>query len=115
MKRLVFFFAFATAACGGDSVKKPDNLIPRDKMADIMYDLQLLEAIRTQKPDVLVQHHIDAEHYVYAKYHIDSLQLAKSSQYYAHDLKDYKKLCEEVGKRFDTGAKPADADAPMVQ
>jgi hypothetical protein len=115
MRRFVVFFALVAAACGGDSVEKPDNLIPRDKMADIMYDLQLLDAIRTQKPDILVQHQLDPARYVYAKYHIDSLQFARSSEYYAHDLDDYKKLCEEVGKRFDTGATPAAPDAPMVQ
>ena len=115
MKRLVMLSVALLAACGGHEVEKPDNLIPRDKMVDIIFDLQLLEAIRTQKPDVLHDNHINPDHYVYMKYHIDSLQFAKSNQYYAHDLDGYKEIYDEVQKRFENGAKTPAGDAPMVQ
>jgi PBP1b-binding outer membrane lipoprotein LpoB len=103
--------------CGNDVVKKPDNLIAKDKMTDIIYDLAILEAIRSQKPTVLEQNSINPNTYIYRKYHIDSLQFAKSNQYYASDIDGYKKIYEEVSKKLEAhkATTPTDPNAPQVQ
>lgn len=106
---------FVLSGCGG-GVEKPDNLIEKQKMIDIFYDLALLDAVRSQKPVLLENNSINPDKYIYKKYKIDSLQFAKSNQYYASDIAAYKKMYEEVAKRLDPGAKPAaDPDAPQVQ
>ena len=87
-------------ACKKETVEKPENLIPRDKMKDIIYDLSLLQAIKGVNQAVLDSNQIDATTYVYKKYKVDSLQFAKSDQYYAiENVQNYKKMYEEINDR----------------
>ena len=115
---LLIGLVFLTAGCGKEVVEKPDNLIGEDKMVDIMYDLSVLEAIKSQRPLILENNHVNPSTYIYKKHGIDSLQFAKSNQYYATDLTNYKKLYEQVSKKLkDKKGKsaPANPDAPQVQ
>jgi hypothetical protein len=40
------------ASCKEDLVAKPDQLIAKDQMIDIMYDLAVLEGIKYQNPSL---------------------------------------------------------------
>ena len=101
MKKIaVFLSIFFLIACNESAVKKPDRLISEDKMVDILYDLAVLDAMRTQKPLALSERNIVVEGYIYKKYNIDSLEFAQSNRYYASDIKSYKKMYERVGKRL---------------
>jgi len=101
------------AACAKPAVEKPDNLIDEGKMVDIMYDLSLLESIKSQKPISFETNHINPSTYIYKKYKIDSLQFAKSSQYYATDLEKYKAMYDKVAKRIE--AKKFSVDSIIVK
>lgn len=120
MRIIAFIFGILllVSGCGDEAVKKPDNLIEKDKMVDIIYDLSLVEAIRSQRPTVFEKNNINPNTYIYKKYGIDSLQFAKSNEYYASDIKGYKKIYEEVSKRLQEkspgGTKP-DPNAPQIQ
>jgi len=107
MKKLVsiFLIILATVSCEKSSIVKPDNLIDEDVMVDIIYDLALLEAIKGQNLESLQTNGINPNNYIYKKYKIDSLQFAKSDQYYATDVKNYKKLYERVTKRLEVKTK----------
>ena len=100
---------FLLVSCEKTTVKKPDNLIKEDKMVDIIYDLSLLEAIKSQKPAVLDSNSVDSKTYIYEKYKIDSLQFAKSDQYYASDIPSYKKMYDKVTKRIEDNKKITDS------
>jgi len=100
---------FLLVSCEKTTVKKPDNLIKEDKMVDIIYDLSLLEAIKSQKPAVLDSNSVDSKTYIYEKYKIDSLQFAKSDQYYASDIPNYKKMYDKVTKRIEDNKKITDS------
>lgn len=119
MKNVLAFFMmiFLAASCGNHAVEKPDNLIEKDKMVDIIYDLSVLEATQSQKPLILENNSVNPDTYIYKKYHIDSLQFAKSNQYYASDLAAYKEMYEEVAKKLgaDDKKQPFDPNAPQVQ
>jgi hypothetical protein len=81
MKRLAYILMplLLLLACRqGDVVKKPDNLIKEDEMVDILYDMSLLQAIKTSKPQLLEQQNISAEAYIYKKYKVDSTTLVTS-------------------------------------
>lgn len=96
---LLLILALLTA-CKKETVEKPENLIPKDKMKDILYDLSLLQAIRGVNQAVLDSNQIDPTTYIYKKYKVDSLQFAKSDQYYAiENVKNYKKMYEEINDR----------------
>ncbi len=100
MKNIILFFvALIAFSCSDVKVEKPDNLIDEQKMEDILYDLALLDAMRSQNP-ARIQKASNAKTYIYDKHKIDSLQFAKSNRYYAADIKNYKKLYDRVGKRL---------------
>jgi hypothetical protein len=97
MKKSISLLAIlALLSCKEDLVKKPDLLIEKSKMMDIMYDLALLEAVKYQSPAVLDSNQIRPKQFIYKKYKIDSLQLAQNNVYYAADYKNYKVMFESV-------------------
>ena len=116
MKKRISLLAILTLlGCKDDLVKKPDVIIEKSKMMDIMYDLALLEAIKYQNPAVLDSNQIRPKQYIYKKYKIDSLQLAQNNVYYAADYKSYKVMFEEVVKRIANEKKRANAAVKLEQ
>lgn len=108
MKKSISLLAIlALLGCKEDLVKKPDLLIEKSKMMNIMYDLALLEAIKYQNPAVLDSNQIRPKQFIYKKYKIDSLQLAQNNRYYAADYKSYKVMFESVVKRIENEKKRA--------
>ena len=105
-----------------DAVQKPKNLIEKDKMVNILYDLSLLEAIKSQHISGGMDNKT-ANEYIYKKYNIDSTQLAQSNKYYAADIDEYKIMFKEVKAKLDEESKkngintPAapPSDVPQVQ
>lgn len=96
-KRIVIMLccAFLVLSCNKNSAEKPKNLIAKDKMIDILYDISLLEAIKAQNLKGGINKK-KANEYIYKKYKIDSIQFVKSNKYYAADLEEYKKMFEKV-------------------
>lgn len=96
-------------SCNSNSVEKPDNLIDKDKMTDILYDMSLLEAIKTQNINGGITPKT-ANKYIYKKYKIDSIQFAKSNKYYASDIEEYKKMFEKIKDRLNAEIEKNDAE-----
>ena len=91
-----------------NSVEKPSNLIDKDKMVDILYDISLLEAIKTQNIGGGISSKMGND-YIYKKYKIDSIQFVKSNIYYASDIEEYKKMFEEIKQRLTAETTKIDA------
>lgn len=100
MKKLLVLGLISLFFSCNNSVEKPKNLIDKDKMTDILYDISLLEAIKTQNINggLTVK---TANEYIYKKYNIDSIQFVKSNKYYASDLEEYKKMFEKIKERLN--------------
>lgn len=111
MRRIITFLAIGTllVSCKDEVVEKPERLIEKDVMVDVMYDLAVLEAIKYQNPVSLDTFKINPRDYIYKKYKIDSLQFAKSNVYYAVDYEGYKLMFEQITKRLDANKKSADS------
>lgn len=75
-------------------IDKPEQLIERDVMVDIMYDLSILEAMKYPNPTTLDTFKINPREYI-LKSIIDSLQFTKNNVYYAADYKGYKLMFEK--------------------
>ena len=116
MKKL--FFPFLTifiliTSCNETAVKVPENLIDENKMVDIIYDLSLLDAIKTQGI-ANQQSYPSTTEFLKKKYTIDSITFAANSKYYASDIKNYKKMYDRVKDRLNeenaklTGGKPVE-------
>ena len=101
IKLSIILLFLLSISCNSNAVKKPENLIEREKMVDIIYDMSILEAAKSQKPIVLEQYQIQSNSYVYKKYQIDSLQFANSVKYYATDFENYHTIYDSVNKRIE--------------
>lgn len=108
-KYLILFFLLFFLSCKNDGVKKPSKLIEEEKMVDILYDISILDALKSSNPRVLDENNIDSQTYIYKKYAIDSIQFVENTAFYASDLKKYKKIYETVEKRIEENKKVADS------
>lgn len=103
MKKIVTLVCIIALFLGCDKTqkpKKPSNLIPKDKMEQVLYDTYLMNAAKGIKKQQLENYGINPERYIFKKYSIDSLQFALSNEYYAYDSKDYAEMIESVKERL---------------
>jgi hypothetical protein len=82
-------------------IEKPENLIPRDKMVDILFDLSLINAGKAIDPIVMQESQIEPMSYVFSKYEIDSAQFVQSDLYYAAIPLEYEAIYEAVKERLE--------------
>jgi hypothetical protein len=103
MNKIIICFVLVSLifSCKEAVIKKPENLIEKEVMVDILYDLSLLEAINFQTSKPLEAYKLTPSQYIYQKYKIDSLQFAQNNMYYAADYKAYKKMNEQINTRLD--------------
>ncbi|MFV5686910.1 DUF4296 domain-containing protein [Flavobacterium sp. GB2R13] len=102
MKKVIAFLAIVAVlvSCKDAVLKKPNRLIEKDEMINIMYDLSLLEAIKYQNPTSLDTFKINPKRYIYKKYKVDSLQFSKSNTYYASNYEEYASIIDQVNDRL---------------
>ena len=103
MKYCVFIIVLLVflGCTDSDRPAKPDNLIGEAQMSDIIYDVFLLNAAKGINKRILENNGILPQEYVYKKYSIDSLQFAKSNDYYSYDVKTYESIMERVKQRLE--------------
>ncbi|SDK88518.1 protein of unknown function [Salinimicrobium catena] len=80
---------------------KPEDLISKDKMVDVLTEISLLHGARSYNVNLLEEKGIDPNKYIYEKYDIDSLQLVKSNDYYAANYRDYQDIYNNVKERLE--------------
>lgn len=78
-----------------EEVKRPDDLIPEQKMVEVLTDLTVLNSAKNYNKRMLEEKGVRPKVLLFEKHGIDSLQLARSTQYYA---KNYNRL-ESIYKR----------------
>lgn len=109
---ILLLLALLALGCGKPAVEKPDNLIDQQTMANIIYDLAVIEAMKTQ--DVALIGNASSD-YVYKKYKVDSLRFVRSNQYYAAQIDQYKKIYEKVDARLAAEKNTADSIAKKTR
>lgn len=103
MKNLFLLLMMAViAGCTDKVIEKPENLISEDQMVDIYFDVALFNAAKNSGYDKFSEHSINSQKYLFEKYGVDSLQLAKSSNYYAAKPVVYERIYKKVEDRLDT-------------
>ena len=89
--------------------EKPDNLIPKEKMMDIMMDSYLSNAARSVNNRKVRSYGLKLDSLIYAKYNVDSLQFANSNTYYAADLDTYEEMFKTIEERLGVLKSKADS------
>ncbi|WP_310557190.1 DUF4296 domain-containing protein [Flavobacterium sp.] len=104
MKPIIILLASLTLliSCSSKTdIPKPDKPIDKAVMENILYDLALLQALKSSNPEKLKKNAINPKTYIYQKYKIDSLQFAQNSKYLAMNTEDYKLIFDRIVKKLE--------------
>jgi len=107
-KTSYLFLMLLLVSCGGEGkkrIKKPDNLISKDKMVDVIYDMSLISAAKGVNRKLMEQKGVHPVKYIYEKFAIDSTQFAQSNEYYAFDLDAYEEIYKKVKGKLEKDKK----------
>ncbi len=94
MRYFWLVITFLVIGCRYSEPTPPDDLIERDKMIQVLYDLSVFQAT--------INHNSDSEmnksvpFFLQKKHGIDSLQFVQSNRYYASQIEDYEKMYSKV-------------------
>ena len=102
MKYIIYIvLIFLILSCEGKTkYKKPENLIPKEQMIDLLYDMHLANGTTGIKNKAL-ENNLNYMDLVYEKHQIDSVRFAESNIYYIANINEYEDIFEEVEKRLE--------------
>ena len=102
MRKLILLFSLGILLvnCESKGVEKPKDLVGKDKMVDIWYDLYLINAMKSTELKFLQDRNITPASYIFEKYKVDSIQFGNSDRYYANDVELYDNLHKKVTTRL---------------
>ncbi|WP_458628545.1 DUF4296 domain-containing protein [Winogradskyella sp. PC D3.3] len=107
---VILVLGILVLACNGsDRSKKPENLISKDQMVDLLYDLYVVNAAKGVNRSILEKNDFDPEYYILKKHGIDSAQFAESNTYYTFDTETYKEMVDEAKERLESEKKRYEA------
>jgi len=105
MRLLITIFVISCfLACKDASVdppKKPNNLIPQDKLAIVIEEMLLISAAKGVNKQIMETKGLQPDTYIFDKYQIDSIQFKESNIYYAYDVEGYRKMYEQIQKNLE--------------
>lgn len=107
-KTAYLFLILLLISCGSEGkkrVKKPSDLISKNTMVDIIYDMSIISAAKGVNRKLMEQEGLHPEKYIYDKYNIDSVQFAQSNEYYAFDLDAYEQIYSKVKVKLENNKK----------
>lgn len=76
--------------------EKPKELIPEDKMVEVLIDVHLFNAAKNVNRLPLQQTGMTPHQFIYEKHNIDSLQFEKSNAYYGTQINTYERIHNRV-------------------
>lgn len=99
---LLFVNLFFYNCSQRNTIEKPQGLISTEKMELILYDLSVMNGLRSSQGRKEIFEPIMNVTYIYKKYKIDSAQLAASDSYYAKNPMQYLRIHRNVEKRLNS-------------
>ncbi|MEO8515396.1 MAG: DUF4296 domain-containing protein [Flavobacterium sp.] len=102
MKKIIVLLSILIMGSCVNKAETPQPAKPIDKptMENILYDLAILQALKSYSPEKLTKNDINSRTYIYQKYNIDSLQFAENNKYYASDFTEYQAMFGRVTDRL---------------
>lgn len=92
--------AFIAVSCKEEAIPKPDDLLSQEKMAEILYDLTLINSVKGVNKRKLEDSNMHLDAYLYKKHKTDSLQFLLSNNYYASYPLKYNEIYDLVQARL---------------
>ena len=92
-------------SCKDFNNKKPENLISEDKMVEILFDLEIINAARGDNKKIIEEKISNINNYLQNKYKIGIDQFENSISYYSSDILKYSSIIQEVEQKLDSTKK----------
>ena len=105
MKRIsvIFLSLFLLISCQNiERSPEPEDLIPPEKMVEILTDISLVHGARTYNKSVMETKGINPEEFIWERHNVDSLQFVRSNDYYAENYEMYKTIYDSVKSRLES-------------
>ena len=97
----IFILILFLGSCTSNTIlKKPDDLIPKDQMVELLTDLYLANGGENIK-NADLKKNVNYYPLVFEKHNIDTLRFKKSNYFYTSKIDDY----DEILKKIDTRLK----------
>lgn len=96
---IILILIFIISCTSNTIYKKPENLISKDQMVNLLVDMHLAQSAKTVK-NIENKRKIDYMYLVYEKYNIDSTRFKTSNFYYTTDIDEYNEILKKVQKRL---------------
>lgn len=102
MKKIIPFFLLAIClSCNHHELSKPKNLIDEDTMLAIMYDLSIIQAVKSTGDYTLNNNDLEAVSFLKNKYNVDEDTWHENNKYYASNINKYNRMVEKVKIRLE--------------
>ena len=112
---LILFAFLVLASCKDEDVQKPEKLLSEDEMVDVLYDITMLQSIRSVDPQELRVRKVEIGEYIYNKYKIDSTVFAQNHEYYASQLDVYERIHNKVNDRIKKVKEEYEGEVPKTE
>ena len=99
---LTLIILFIVQSCKDFNNKKPENLISEDKMVEILFDLEIINAARGDNKKIIEEKISNVNNYLQNKYKIGIDQFENSISYYSSDILKYSTIIQEVEQKLDS-------------
>ena len=112
-KIYIFILSVFLGACTSNTIlKKPENLIPKEQMVDLLTDIFLANGGDNIK-NLNLQRNVNYFPLIFDKYQIDTIQFKESNYYYTSKIDDYDEILGEVDKRLKALRKQLEFEVKM--
>ena len=98
--RFLALLVFFGSCSDKTKIQKPENLIAPQKMEKIIYDLSIMNGLRSATDKNELFEPIMNVAYIYKKHKVDSAQLAHSETYYSQHPLQYLRIHRNVENRL---------------
>jgi uncharacterized protein DUF4296 len=96
---IVVFSIFLSACTSNTIIKKPDNIIPKEQMVDLLTDLFIAKGGNHIK-NINLQRNVNYFPFVFEKHQIDTIRFKESNYYYTSRIDDYDEILGKVDERL---------------
>lgn len=107
---IILFFSLGVFGCQDvKQPEKPKDLIGKDKMVDMLTEAYLANSARSVDNKSIITKGIKMDSLIYKNFGVDSLQFAKSNEFYAADINAYMEIFQKVEARLTGMQKEMDS------
>jgi len=110
----IFIFSIFLMACTSNTIiKKPENLIPKEQMVDLLTDIFIADGGDNIK-NLNLQRNVNYFPFVFEKYQIDTTRFKESNYYYTSRIDDYDEILGKVDTRLKAFKKLYDDEIKSI-